>query len=72
MNTNALTEPVTKKTPEFDPYQNEETDNASPKTPDIFPDADADDTEIDLERGLPAEGAGMRDGGLTGSIEPDR
>jgi len=61
--------PVSERRP-FAPYSNEQRDPADAPPPDIIPETDVDN-EIDLERNLVNE-AGMRDGGLTGSIEEDR
>jgi hypothetical protein len=63
-------EPPVSERRNYAPYSNEQRDPADAPPPDIFPESDADN-EIDQER-YPLNEAGMREGGLTGSIEEDR
>lgn len=75
MNTNTVLHRTDAKisdapTPEFDPYRNEDTLPADAKTFADVPEADGDDS-LDMGRNLTPD-AGMRDGGMTGSIEEDR
>jgi len=58
----------------FDPYQNS-SDQAPGQAPVVLPEDPTDVQEepyIELDDLLPEEGAGMRDGGLTGSNSQDR
>jgi hypothetical protein len=58
----------------FDPYQNS-NDLAPGQAPVVLPEdttAGQEEAFVELEDLLPEEGAGMRDGGLTGSNSDDR
>jgi hypothetical protein len=69
-------EPVIQRQPAktFDPYENSD-DLAPGQAPIVLPEdttAGQEEPYVELDDLLPEEGAGMRDGGLTGSNSDDR